>query len=110
MQKIREAIKVANTVIDAAMEVANINKARAHSPLNDVTSPPPKESGTGASEGQWINVRDKMPDNYETVLFITSHKSVEIGEHFDGCWTEQQELIQIDNVTHWRHLPKPPTP
>lgn len=36
VKKIREATTVANTVIHAAMEVANISKARAHSPLTQL--------------------------------------------------------------------------
>ena len=81
-----------------------------HSPLNEVTGPPPKESGTGArsEDCNWISVDCRMPETSEYVLFVNEAESQNIGECLDGEWVEREEYKQIEYVTHWQSLPKPP--
>jgi len=80
-----------------------------------------------AKEGMWISVKDGLPPNEnafsnDTVLFLQG-TIVRLGcyDYETGFWEEMgggnyidiesymKDKITGGHVTHWKHLPKPPT-
>lgn len=63
--------------------------------------------------GEWISVKDKLPDLGEPVL-IYSYPNIEIGcvdtdDTGENVWYLQNVgLIDIGWYTHWMPLPEPP--
>ena len=61
---------------------------------------------------KWINVKDKLPDEYENIILYAAETDVLypmicIGYyHYDHF--EEDNGATCDNVTHWMPLPKPP--
>lgn len=66
---------------------------------------------------KWILIKDKLPPNYEWVMFYFndahSEPHVEIGLIdkngsivLEGC--DNPTLYHLECLTHWMHLPKPP--
>ena len=70
--------------------------------LNDYINAQP----TVPQFGQWISVKDGLPENEEYVLVHTSGKSVLMGFYDNDGWYTTEEYIR--NVTHWMPLPERP--
>ena len=58
--------------------------------------------------GEWISVRDHLPEECVHVLCCTMTKkktqNIIIGYYADGFW----RVGMNSNVTHWMPLPEPP--
>ena len=60
-----------------------------------------------AKQGQWISVKDKLPNYLEEVLCYISDGCV-VG-YYDGfSWHLDLEYVDSKYVTYWRPLPEPP--
>ena len=57
---------------------------------------------------KWISVKDRLPENYETVLFFNSNKFYAIGHIDKFLWIDNTTHAEILGVTHWVPLPEPP--
>lgn len=63
---------------------------------------------------KWISVKDKLPENCESVIFYapgtSKDGSMDIGEGFygDDKWFSVREEYEIASVTFWQPMPKPP--
>jgi hypothetical protein len=58
---------------------------------------------------EWINVKDKMPKDYDSVLIYDQRVEMAVGywNKLFAKWYGTQTLI-LREVTHWRPLPEPP--
>ena len=68
-------------------------------------------ASTRSMESQWIDVKERLPENEDTVLIsnINTQSLTTTAIHIDGKFF-MLELQQIaDEVTHWMPLPQPPT-
>ena len=86
--KIAKAIEVANAVIDAATEIAHINKVRAQPPIGEVTGEAPKESGTGKLPSYDLIVND------DSEVKISLSANPEHGVPFVARTIETSKLYQ----------------
>jgi len=77
-------------------------------------------TATFKSPNEWINVKDRLPEKDQKVIFyvldreliyagyfsIDNHRSLSSGERFrenlDDWWFDEE------TITHWMPLPKPP--
>lgn len=58
-------------------------------------------------KGEWISVKDRLP-NYDTpVIICTDEKFVYAGTIIGGTWFLDNDSW-TENVTHWMPLPEPP--
>jgi hypothetical protein len=62
---------------------------------------------------KWISVKDKLPENNDSVLVYWEENLVyEMVLDFieDGCWFVWSQLDEPTTApyTHWMHLPTPP--
>lgn len=66
------------------------------------------------TDSEWINVRDRLPQNGNNVLVWLEYEHAKIGRMHYGKW-----LVNVDNglrqsrcghytVTHWQPLPEGP--
>ncbi len=53
---------------------------------------------------EWINVKDKLPELYETVLVYTKD-SINIVKRTDPKDGNIWDVIAKECITHWMHLP-----
>ena len=70
-----------------------------------------KIASSRSMESQWIDVKERLPENEDTVLIsnINTQSLTTTAIHIDGKFF-MLELQQIaDEVTHWMPLPQPPT-
>ena len=71
--------------------------------------------------GEWISVKDKLPDNYRAVLVVCQSTSISggilraVGSYGGGCWsmadadgTMRLTKYMQYTVTHWMELPQIP--
>lgn len=66
--------------------------------------------------GEWISVKDRLPDELTPVLVFTEADTeqnigmgfLESGKWIDGYSGRGIMMMQQDLVTHWMPLPKPP--
>lgn len=56
---------------------------------------------------EWISTKDRLPDDYKKVLFITNDGKYYIGFVSYEGW-HGGLISMISNVTHWMPLPEPP--
>jgi hypothetical protein len=56
----------------------------------------------------WNSPKD-YPDADIEVLVYTGDEALWLATHADGTWRDSGNLEIITNVTHWQHLPEPPT-
>lgn len=57
---------------------------------------------------QWIDVQDKLPEEYQSVLGVANGVDVRIVHYaLGGFWMEDTTGEEYD-VTYWMPLPKPP--
>jgi hypothetical protein len=54
---------------------------------------------------KWIKVSEKMPN--EDVFLVYDGDYITIGQMYNGK-IFSLEFIEIEDATHWMHLPKPP--
>ena len=62
---------------------------------------------------EWINKKDRLPEESEDVLVwckkkLTKGYQAEIYCYEDGIWYSTRSGCFEDNVTHWQPLPKAP--
>lgn len=62
---------------------------------------------------EWINVKDKLPNNFETVLAFCKDGGMFVGRHTPWdrwqIWTAMKSTrIVSRTVTHWMPLPESP--
>ena len=60
---------------------------------------------------EWISVKDRLPENYKTVLGYYKDGDMEFLEYRKGVFISYDEdgyPSEADYVTHWRPLPEPP--
>ena len=58
----------------------------------------------------WISVDDMLPPLFESVLTLSSKNTYQIlalQEHYFFDFA-RNECVNINYITHWQHLPKPP--
>ena len=56
---------------------------------------------------QWISVKDRLPENDDTVLVVLSDTRISLGnKDSDGFW-DYDGLVELDEfcITHWMPLP-----
>ena len=67
--------------------------------------------------GEWISVKDRLPDHSCTVLAYHDYGGMQVLDYsmkhkLFNChdWNKKAELdsIKIESVTHWQPLPEPP--
>lgn len=54
-------------------------------------------------QGEWISVKDKLPDKKGRCLVFTNYGDVTMDSFVDGMF-----VCNLGNVTHWRPLPPNP--
>ena len=54
-------------------------------------------------QGEWISVKDKLPDKEGRCLVFTDYGDVTMDSFRDGMF-----VCNLGNVTHWKPLPKAP--
>lgn len=55
---------------------------------------------------EWISAKDRLPEQWETVLVYTSDDRVDISVvNGGGRWAYEETGF---GVTHWQSLPEPP--
>lgn len=62
---------------------------------------------------EWISVKDKLPENFETVLALCKDGDMFVGRHTSWqqwqIWTAKKSTKIVQRtVTHWMPLPEPP--
>ena len=70
---------------------------------------------------EWISVKDRLPDNYRSVLVVAEGTSISggriraIGSYGGGCWSmaDADGTMRLTKymqyiVTHWKELPQIP--
>lgn len=69
----------------------------------------------GYNVSKWISCKDKMPEEYKTVLVYEKDYGVMIGElekkFFDTRYFIARKsgmILRTTEVTHWQPLPEPP--
>jgi hypothetical protein len=56
---------------------------------------------------EWISVKDRLPENDDTVIiFLTTHKESWVG-NYDKRWMVE-EVGTVYDVSHWMPMPKAP--
>jgi hypothetical protein len=68
------------------------------------------------SNGSWIRVEDKMPEELKLVIVFARHikpmpppikqSYVTTDKYYRGKWSKTQGARE---VTHWQYFPEPPT-
>ena len=62
-------------------------------------------------ENNWISVRDKLPNDFQTVLFCDIDNDIMLGYHTYGAprthFIEKGSWDMIKNVKAWQTLPEP---
>jgi hypothetical protein len=62
-----------------------------------------------AEGGNWISVKDRLPESDAKVLFYWRQGEMDIGvRRSAGGWVGKQSEYSDDEVTHWMGLPDPP--
>lgn len=63
-------------------------------------------------EDGWISVKDKLPDEFISVLVHIPGESplptVKEAYVFDGKWYASHDIYSTGEVTHWKPMPEPP--
>ena len=68
---------------------------------------------TFTAPGEWINIKDKLPDFYEKIL-VSCGGDIHLGRRIQGEEINPSGSILMSSsdggtlVTHWKPLPKPP--
>lgn len=59
------------------------------------------------SEGEWISVEERLPDNGETVLTVDNEGYMIVASWYElGGWF--LPVCRANPVTHWMPMPEPP--
>lgn len=56
----------------------------------------------------WVSVKERLPEDYERVLFWNDSEAIPFGICEIGYFVPSQSEIP-SHITHWRTLPSPPT-
>lgn len=57
----------------------------------------------------WISVKESLPDSYRDVIVCLETREVYCGWYDpDSRIWHNMNGLEIESVTHWRELPKPP--
>jgi len=60
------------------------------------------------AQNQWISVKDRLPDELETVLSFAIHNGTAHSIYRSKCFKKVNVVWEHQRVTHWMSLPKPP--
>jgi len=63
---------------------------------------------------EWLSVKDRPPPLKTPLLFFTVTKNVTFGQviaknGFNDYFIEDKVYLATERITHWMHLPAPPT-
>jgi len=74
-----------------------------------------KKDAEANKESDWISVKDKMPEENackisKDILTFNYGGECNVGYTCNGIFKRfnNYDTINIENITHWRHLPEPP--
>jgi hypothetical protein len=56
----------------------------------------------------WIQARDGLPDSLVNVL-VWDGQIIMMGMIINETWYTTEEADELESITHWMHLPNPPT-
>ncbi len=61
-------------------------------------------------QGEWISVKDRLPENYDSVLVYCKGNSsiVDVCSYSDSIGFMGIAPYWIELITHWMPLPEPP--
>ena len=62
-------------------------------------------------EREWISVEERLPEDGETVLTISSELEMEVYDYdseWEGIFQKFNGSIKVFNITHWMPLPEAP--
>lgn len=65
----------------------------------------------GYRKQEWISVDERLPNDGEIVLTISSEAEMEVCFYeaaWEGIFQQYHGLVKIFNITHWMPLPEPP--
>ena len=63
----------------------------------------------GVTVNEWISVKDRLPEQYKTVIGWDGHFMGEVEHHGnDFVWMDDDGFNDFADVTHWMPLPEPP--
>lgn len=80
--------------------------------VDDIDCMPTIDPETLRLTGHWISVKDRMPKSYTALLLYgLLNPYSAIYTQYIGFWDEKKWISdgkEIEGVTHWMPLPKPP--
>lgn len=57
---------------------------------------------------QWIDVKDRMPEEDKEVLICSQWGTIDVGWHYDTYWATEHNTYEDDgDVVAWMPLPEP---
>lgn len=111
MSRTRQKL-LSQEIIDDVVATSNSREEVARRLSSWVESLAALRSPEQGEAGQWISVKDRLPDNDRNVIVFTKYKYRGVGCLVAGYWylsiapeTDQEEGV----ITHWQELPAPPT-
>ena len=91
---------------------ANIDRAEPVKALNYDRGQYEKgfEDGKKAAQPTWISCAERLPDEQQEVICLTSDGSFRVfgWTYIDWMWFDDNEWWDEKDVTHWMPLPQPP--
>lgn len=56
---------------------------------------------------EWISIKDRMPEDYQRILYWNNSKELPFGYCEIGYFVSSQTKVP-KHITHWMPLPEPP--
>lgn len=56
---------------------------------------------------QWIDVKDRMPEEDKEVLICSQWGTIDVGWHYDTYWATEHNTYEDYEVAAWMPLPEP---